>query len=197
MVTDQPYENQELAQQLLLGEQRALAQVFRVFYKRLLFFAFKVMEDQMGAEDIVQEAFINFWSGIKNKQVVPDNIEGYLFRAVRNLCLNHMKRQRMIDEKNDVITQEFYESIQQRMDELALKEDLFHEIKKRFVHLTPVQAEVMHHLYIDGLSITETAERMNTTAVNIRNHKARALDRLKTVMGEEFLLFALLFLHFI
>jgi len=149
----------------------------------------------MEAEDIVQEAFINFWNNVRNKQSVPDNMEGYLFRTVRNLCLNHAQRQRMMDEKNDVITREFYEGVRQRMEELAVMEHLFYEIKKQFVHLTSAQVQVMQHLYIDGLSISETAERMDTTAVNIRNHKARALERLRAVLEQELLLLTLIFIH--
>jgi len=197
LASNHSYAENELSRQLLAGEQTALEQVFRLFYKRLLFFAFKMTGDQIVAEDIVQDAFINFWSIVIDKHNVPSNIEGYLFRTVRNLCLNHIQRQRMINEKNDAVLHEFYEGIEQRMDELLVRENLFHEIKKQFVHLTPAQIAVMQLLYVDGLSISEAAEQMNTTAVNVRNHKARAIERLKAVLEKEIWLFVALLSHFL
>lgn len=185
--------HEQLIGRLKQGEEAAMKHVFREYYWRLHYFSFKMTGDMAGAEDIVQEAFLNFWINIKDKGVVPVNIQAYLYRMVRNRCMNYLERQRVVQERNGKVTERFYNSCHQQMDEIAVMEELFHRVTKEFTHLTPIQAQVMELLYLEGLPVAEVALQLGTTVNNIRNHKARALERLRAIIKNAILLLLLFF----
>lgn len=173
-----------------------MEQVFHLFYKRLYFFTLKVIDSQIDAEDLVQEVLLHFWLNVRDKSIVPDNIEAYLFRMVRNKCLNHIKREGRMDELTGAAIQEFYANQERQMDDVAIKEEIYHRIKSGFKHLTPMQMEIMHYLYVEGLSVAEIAALLNTTANNVRNHRMRALEKLKSLVEKELFLSFLFFYIF-
>lgn len=184
----------QLIARLKLGDEAAMKLVFQLYYARLHYYSTQLIDQAADAEDIVQEAFLNFWLNIKEKEVAPENIQAYLFRMVRNRCLNHLERQQMLAGKTGEMIKHYNDQLQQQMNDLMLKEAVYHRVSQELVHLTPVQAQVIKLMFIEGLSVSELAERLQTTANNIRNHKARALDRLKTVIKDDILIFMLIFL---
>jgi len=86
----------DLDQALLLeafraGDAAAFEQVFRTHYKSLHLQAYLLLKDEEEAEDLVQQLFLDMW----NKQMyskVQHSIRAYLHAALRNQCLNHLKR---------------------------------------------------------------------------------------------------------
>lgn len=185
-----------LGRRLKLADETAMEEVFRLFYNRLYSFTLKVIDSQMDAEDLVQEVMLHFWLNVRDKNIVPDNIGGYLFRMMRNKCLNYLGRQGRMNDLNAAAAGEFYASQEQRMDEIEMKEEVFFRIKSEFRHLTPIQVKIMHCLYVEGLSVADIAALLDTTVNNVRNHKMRALEKLKSLVGNGLFLYFLLFLFF-
>lgn len=190
------YHEHDLRLLLQQGDESAMKQVFRLYYPRLHYFSSKMIKEQSDAEDIVQEALLNFWINVKDKQIVPDNIQAYLYRMVRNRCMNYLERQQMLVNKSEEVITHMHREWQQQMDELALREEVYHKVSSQFHHLTTVQVQVIQLLFMEGLSVPEAAERLNTTENNIRNHKARAIERLKKLLTDELFICFIFFLNF-
>ena len=190
-------ENQRgLIEQLKQGDETAMKHIFRLYYSRLHYFSVQIIGDSMDAEDIVQEAFLNFWLNIREKDVTPDNIQAYLYTMVRNRCLNYLERNRTIEQKTGEVIEHFREQARRQMDEIALKEEIYHRLHKEFIHLTPIQVQVIRLLYIEGLSVAEVAEKLGTTPANVRTHKFRAMERLTKGMKDQFFTSIIFFLIF-
>ncbi|HEY8388123.1 MAG TPA: sigma-70 family RNA polymerase sigma factor [Parasegetibacter sp.] len=187
---------QHLIREIKQGNQEAMKVVFRTYYPRLLFFTLQIVADEQEAEDIVQEALFNFWLNISTKKLVPEHTERYLFKMVRNRCMNALKRKQRIDNKTVEIRNHLYTDTDQKLEELRVKEHLFNRIAESFVHLTHPQQEVMKSIYLKGLSVQQIAEQLKTTPNNIRNHKARAIERLKQVLLNDKLLLLIAMLNF-
>jgi RNA polymerase sigma-70 factor, ECF subfamily len=167
--------------------------IYRLYYLRLLYFTTKMTGSKTEAEDIVQEALMNFWINVRDRQIMPGNVQRYLFRMVRNRCINHLKRQQRIEENNGTATDEYTAQLELELDEVLGREALYQRILAGFAHLTPQQREVMECIYTEGLSVQEIAARMGTTENNVRNHKMRAIERLRQVLDPEVFLTFLLF----
>ena len=189
-------DQQRLIEQLKQGDESAMKDIFRLYYPRLHYFSNQIIGDPIDAEDIVQEAFLNFWLNIRERSLSPDNIQAYLYRMVRNRCLNYLERNRRLEERSGELIEHFRVEAQRQMDEIALKEEVYHRLNKEFVHLTPIQVQVIRLLYIVGLSITEAAEKLGTTAANVRTHKFRAIERLTKAMKDQFFTSFIFFLFF-
>ena len=65
--------------------------LFRLNYRPLCLYALHYLQDTDLAEDMVQECFTALWEKIR--QGFPTtNRRAYLYMAVRNRCLDHLRR---------------------------------------------------------------------------------------------------------
>lgn len=75
------------------GDIKEFEQFFRAFYKPLLSYAYRFFDDQQDAEEIIQDLFLKFWEK-RAKLEITSSLTSYLFRAVRNNCLQAIKYQK-------------------------------------------------------------------------------------------------------
>lgn len=74
----------------IAGDDAGFEALFRREYASLVRFAHRYVRDPGAAEDIVQDVFLALWQG-RDRPPQPDAVRGYLFRAVRNRSLNHLR----------------------------------------------------------------------------------------------------------
>ncbi len=68
--------------------------IFREFYHALKLYARRFVLDSSLSEDIVQEVFCNIWK-MKDSFMPGSSLKAYLFSAVYNKCLNHIKHSKI------------------------------------------------------------------------------------------------------
>jgi RNA polymerase sigma-70 factor, ECF subfamily len=72
------------------GDESAFEALFRAHYAVLCGFARKFVADSETAEELVQELFTQMWD--RRATLNPEtSLKAYLFTAIRNSCLNHLK----------------------------------------------------------------------------------------------------------
>lgn len=79
------------------GDKCAFEYFFKTYVDMLYAYAMGFCRDQDVAEDLVQEAFVRFWT-MREKLSYSESIYGYLQRTVRNICINQKVRER-VEEK--------------------------------------------------------------------------------------------------
>ena len=99
----------EITDQILLnnlknGKKTAYEQVFKKYYKPLALKAYMMLEDEMEAEDLVQNLFISMWQK-SHYQSVNSSLKAYLFRAVHNQCLMALRTRKVTQQKLDEYTE--------------------------------------------------------------------------------------------
>ena len=82
----------EVARKLRDGDKEVYEQLFHDNYKNLVLYAKKFVVDTEIARDLVQDVFIYLWDR-RTKLSVDRSISSYLFRAVHNASINHLKRE--------------------------------------------------------------------------------------------------------
>ncbi len=80
--------------------------LYTEYYSQLVRFAEAIVFDREEARDIVQEVFFNLWDNA-GKIRITTSIQGYLFTAVKNKALNHVKSCRVVDRHNDRVREAF------------------------------------------------------------------------------------------
>ena len=82
----------EVISKLRKGDKEAFEHLFQENYKNLVLYAKKFVMDTEIARDLVQDIFIYLWEK-RQKLTINKSLSSYLFRAVRNACINHLKRE--------------------------------------------------------------------------------------------------------
>lgn len=66
------------------------SEVYIKYYCKLLRFAGEYVGDKQEAENLVQDAFLGLWKS-KDELERINNMNAYMFRLVRNRCLDYLK----------------------------------------------------------------------------------------------------------
>ena len=165
------------------GNHKALEELFHRTFPRLFDFAVKITKEEPIAEDILQDVFIKVWG--KRKEIENSNIEAYLFRLVRNQCLDYVKFAKVVSGREiDLDNFSKYEELY-RIDFLGddpyllIQEELKNEIEQTIESLPPRCKEVFVLSKIEGLKNREVAEKLQINIKNVERHLARAAKTFK------------------
>lgn len=157
----------------------AFQNLFNSYYQSLAVYAYKIVDDYQGAEDIVQDVFMALW--IK-KDILDFNepIQPYLFKAVYNRSINYLKSQSPIASKVDISTILHNEIIQSDQDETLFLKEISEEIRK-FVETLPPQCKTVFKLSrISNMKHREIASTLNISEKTVESHIRKALNDLRT-----------------
>ena len=78
------------------GDAAACAALFRVHYVSLRDFAWRYVESADVAEELVQDLFLHIWEH-RGGWEPRGTVRSYLYRAIHNRSLNHLKRRRIAE----------------------------------------------------------------------------------------------------
>ncbi|TLX76399.1 RNA polymerase sigma-70 factor [Labilibacter sediminis] len=173
--------------QLLVGIKRDDSQsfelLFRRYFPRLKAISYSFVKDDSIAKDIVQEVFIKVWE--KRSEIKDIAIESFLFKMVRNQCLNYLRHVKVVDNRvgglKDATQMEELYRIDIIKDEpyLLIEKELEQEIVSVLNELPEKCREVFKLSRIDGLMNSEIAEKLDVSIKNVEKHMTKALKHFR------------------
>lgn len=179
----------ELFDQIRLGDQKALETLFAVYFPRLNDFARNVVKDDVISQDIVQEVFVKIWE--KRLQIATINLEAFLFRLVRNRCIDYIKYLKVANNRmQEIQLSSKYEELY-RIDFIGdepyvlIEQELKQKIEKTIGSLPERCREVFILSRMNGLKNKEIAEKLDINIKNVERHLTRALQTFRTNFSEE------------
>lgn len=157
--------------------------IFREYYGRLSYFAFKFVNDKDAAEDLVQDAFLAYWDNKSQLSDHPKAIKDFLYSSVKNAALNLLKRQKVEERyfqlRDDVDFEK--ESILDTM----IEAEVINDIHQAIAHLPKSCKSVFMLAYFDGMSNPKIAEKLNISVNTVRSHKQNGLKVLRGTLRPE------------
>ena len=172
-----------------LGNQESFKKLFSIFFARLNDFAKRIVKDKDISQDIVQDVFIKVWENREKYDSI--NIEAFLFKMVRNKCLDYIKHIRVINNNQEKLEvsaklEELYR-IDFVGDEpyLLIEEELRLEIEG-IINLLPDRCkEVFILSRIKGLKNNEIASQLEISIKNVERHIGRALKEFRNKFNDD------------
>ncbi|WP_018626383.1 RNA polymerase sigma-70 factor [Niabella aurantiaca] len=164
--------------------------VFDLHYEALYGYACSILRSEVYAEDLLQNIFIKLWETRGN--VNPVSVKAYLYTAVRNECLNHLKHKGVqatyahavrvtgtdADNSNRAEQKELQEKIQGLLNRLPEK-----------------CATVFYMCRQLGLSYRQVAAELDLSVKTVENHMTKALKFLRGGLAAYLVSVLLLFIY--
>ena len=166
--------------------------IYKQYFSMLVGFAFQYVEDSENSEDIVQEVFSKIWNQSKSLDI-RTNIKSYLFGAVRNACLNHLRHQKVKqaheqETTHEIIDQEAF----MEMDELQEK------LEKVLNQLPEKRRQIFELSRFEGKKYQEIADELNISVKTVETQMSRSLKVLREALSAYIIcliIFSLLFME--
>jgi RNA polymerase sigma-70 factor, ECF subfamily len=156
--------------------------LFRTHYSSLCSYANSFLRDVDASEEVVQEVMFKMWTNRKTL-VIDTSMKSYLFRAVRNGCMNVMKHIKVRDEYRSWREHAGEESQRAAEDELIATE-LEVKIRQAIDQLPIERRKIFIMSRYDGLTYSQIAEKLGISAKTVENQMGKALKTLREELAE-------------
>ena len=156
---------------------RELEQIINLKQDWLFRFAYLRVGSREDAEDIVQEVLLKLARTLGH----IDDVERYLICAVRNACIDYMRR------RPPVIMADLEEAVQIAEDSGAEKEihDEFECINRLLQTIPPEQAEIVRLHCTDGLTFRQIAEVLEMTEATVKSRYRYAINKIRNAYDDD------------
>jgi RNA polymerase sigma-70 factor, ECF subfamily len=167
-------------------------ELFRTYFAGLCCFARKYVPDPDDSKEIVHSVFVNIWE--KKEEFDFDKpAKSYLFTAVYNRCMNHIRdRKKFVINRDDVFPEHQDESTV-NTDHLEVAE-LESRIWKVINSLPEKCKEVFILNRFEGKKYAEIAEHLKISVKTVETQMSKALKTLREGLTDYIHLFIFLIL---
>ena len=177
------------------GDARSFDQLFHLYGKRLYHFSHGYLKSKPEAEEVVQEVFMKIWQN-RNHLKSELSFNAYLFKiAFRHIAEKfrkiNLEKKYLHQIANDSII--FSDELNEQTNYhslLKLIEDLIDKLPQR-------QKESLIMRRMEGLQISEIAEKLNIAPKTVEHHITEALKNIKAALGRENISGMLFFVLFV
>src|SRR5690554_3623633 len=172
--------------------QDSLEHIFKTYYRRLCHFAWQLTGDPFIVEDMVQDAFANYWKNMQKVSNDESAIRNFLYTSVRNACYNHHTRKKVVKrwESLTPINNEAPPEILHKI----IRSEVMSEVYRVMKLMPEGCREVFRLGYLEGLNNPAIAKTLQVSINTVKTQKQRGLKILRNNLNPEvyLLLFYLL-----
>lgn len=173
-----------LVKKIKKGDEKAFDMLFLEYYERLCRFAWRYVESEAIAEDLVQELFTWLWEN-RFKWDPLGTVRGYLYKSVKHRAIDHLKHQKIIDKYSELLEPP-ENQIAIEFNENLHEEHLKKAIAKAVENL-PERGKMVFKLHrYDGLSYKEIAQVMDISVKTVENHMVQSFKFLRKGLSHFF-----------
>jgi RNA polymerase sigma-70 factor (ECF subfamily) len=169
-------DERELLERLRAGAQDAFDSIFRTYYRHLVAAAENMLREREAAEDVAQDVMVELWRR-RESLVFETSLRAYLFRAVRNRALNHLRHLRIAPRAEPDAAAAHISS--STADRRTLEREMASALKEAVASLPQRCREVFQLSRVQGLKYAEIAEALDISVKTVEAQMGKAIRVLR------------------
>ena len=169
-------DDKELYLNIRDGGEHAFKALFQKYYSSLCHFAYHFLNDRETAEEIVQDMFVRIWEK-RSDLNIETSVKHYLFRSVRNQCLNQIQHLKIRQQYSNRIKESVHQEIDP--DQYYLEVNLIERIEKSIESLPAKRQEIFRLSREQGMKYKEIADELNISIKTVEAQMGMALKHLR------------------
>lgn len=188
--TAEQVSDEVLASQVARGSSTALEALYDRYASAVFGVALKVIGDQAGAEDVLQETFWRVWKSASTFQSQRGSFTSWMFRIARNLAIDAYRRrnvrpQAVADSVRGEPALEQLPDPAMDVAEQAQSMLMNRQVRTALASLPGVQRQVIEMAYFYGMTRQEIAEVTGEALGTIHTRARLALQKLREELDRE------------
>jgi RNA polymerase sigma-70 factor (family 1) len=179
--------DKRLLQEIKSNDERAFRVLFDRYYGKLCDYALFYLRNATIAKEIVSDVFLRTWHRRMMLDAETTTLKAYLFTAVRNGALNHLR-----DARSVHVSLDDKEVAKIQSSSSAEGDMLYAEFEKMITDaidsMPDRQAEVFRLSRFYNLTYQQIAETLSISPHTVQEHMINALKHLRRTMRDQALL---------
>jgi RNA polymerase sigma-70 factor (family 1) len=173
-------QEKELLAKIANGDHIAFKILFNRYQNKIYSYALKICQSQFLAEEIVQDVFLNVWTGRENILHIA-NIGAYLMVMAKNQALQVLKRIAIEAHCNNIKNIEWSELNRQTENELDYKETSL--LLEKAISRLPSQQKLVYHMcQLEGMKQQEVANQLSISRLTVKAHLRQAVKTVRAIV---------------
>ena len=157
--------------------------LFERYWKKLYKIALARLDDDVIAQDVVQEIFIKIWERRKDLEI-HTSFDHYLQNAVRLSVISHFRSKKTTDIQ-----------LQDALERINLLEDSIHsltdylELEKTLEEAVNEMPQMLKRVYLlrsDNHSVKEIASELGLADQTVKNYISEVSRRLRIILADKY-----------
>lgn len=180
MVAGNNLSEQELFIAFRAGKEIALSHFFQLHGQSLIYFANRLINDDIEAEDIVADVFYKVWERREEFESAA-HLKSSLYVSCRNACLNYLRNLK----RKTAIQEEYFNQLEGSEETVlydVIETDYLEILNREIERLPDKMKEIFKLIYFDGKKSVEISLALGISVKTVRNQKAKAVELLRTAM---------------
>jgi len=156
--------------------------------RKLYGLAYRMLRDQEGSEDAVQEVFVKLW--MMNKKLEEyESVDALAVTMIRNHCIDQLRKQKFIEPgDNNNNTFALYRDSEPTPHEKLERSETSSIMHRIIDNLPEIYRDIIRLREIEGLEYEEiakkTGQNVNTLRVNLSRARKSVRDEYKRYCNE-------------
>ena len=160
----------------------AYNELFDRYYPKLYRLSLRYVKDIMTAEELSMDLLYVLWQKRKSL-VIKNDVSAYIFRSIRNLVIDHLRKNIPETTSIDLICENEYIA-----DNYTDNDLLYHEVQsvyqQKLKKLSPQRRKVSQLSREENMTYLEIAREMDLSVNTVENYMVVALATLRKGMSE-------------
>lgn len=175
----------EVFRQMKQDDVQAFNLLFKKYWERLYLYAYKKLNSEDDAKDLIQNIFISFWLK-RNQIIIQTSVEAYLFSIARYELLSFISRSIKAREKQEILINTILPAFEETLTPMEAQEiDLL--VKREEEKLPKRMKEIFKMAREQNLTIREISLQLQLSEQSVRNQLNTAIKKMKVGLGEAIL----------
>lgn len=156
--------------------------IYNQYYKGLCNYAYNFIPDVDEAEEIVQSIILKLWEQKENLEAIQ-SMKSYLYRSVKNTCLNYIKHQKLENKYKEKAWTDL-KQIETEFIDPYHNTELETQINQAINELPERCREVFELSRFEGKKNKEISEHLDISIKAVEANITRALSTLRKKVAE-------------
>ncbi|HVL50735.1 MAG TPA: sigma-70 family RNA polymerase sigma factor [Actinomycetota bacterium] len=173
-----------LVRGLAAGDRQSLAALYDRYANAALGLAFKICGNRTIAEDIVQEAFLAFWQRPDSFDVKRGSPGAFLMGIVHHKAVDAVRRESSVHRREENFAMDAQDFSGDEVVEAAWVSIRRQKVLAALSQLSDVQRQALELAYLQGLTYSEVASRLDIPLGTAKTRMRDGMIRLRTLLSQ-------------
>lgn len=169
-----------LLQRVQAGDEDALIALHNQFANLVFSVAYRVLNDQMAAEEVTQDTFMRLWNKSYSYDPAKGRFTTWLLTVTRRLAIDMLRLRQRREPKSGMLFMDEDPSLWENVLAVDGGSDLRRNLKSALGQLPPDQSELIELVYFYGMSHTDVAETLNIPLGTVKTRIRLGMQKLRS-----------------